>query len=418
MADAEMEKTTVEINISGHEEKFVCQGEQVRFDGFLKVYMESTDDEPEEDANSSRTLPKVVEGMQLNLEVAEALEHHTQHAPRYTEASLVKKLEDLGIGRPSTYAPTISTILKREYVIKEDREPREVECNVVTLREGAITCGTRIEKVGAEKGKLFPTDIGSVVNTFLLEHFNDIIDYNFTATVEKDFDDIAAGKKEWRKVIDKFYVPFHKNIRQTQQTSHRTTGNRLIGVDPKTGKNLYAKIGRYGTLVQLGDTSNDEKPKFASMKKGQSIETITLEDALALFELPRTVGQFEGNDVIVSIGKFGPYVRLDNKFYSLSKNDDPYEVDLDRCIEIIKVKRVAEAEKERLRELYPHEIGVHEGEVVSSNIGRYGPYLTYRNENFRLPKTANPLEMTIEEAVEIINQAGVKKPRGRKKKTE
>ena len=418
MADAEIEKTIVEISISNHEEKFVCQGEQVRFDGFLKVYMESTDDETEEDANASRTLPKVVEGMQLNLDLAEALEHHTQHAPRYTEASLVKKLEDLGIGRPSTYAPTISTILKREYVIKEDREPKEVECNVISLKDGTLHPGIRIEKIGTEKGKLFPTDIGSVVNTFLLEHFNDIIDYNFTATVEKDFDDIAAGKKEWRKVIDKFYVPFHKNIRQTQQTSHRTTGNRLIGVDPRTGKNLYAKIGRYGTLVQLGDTSNDEKPKFASMKKGQSIETITLEDALALFELPRTVGRFEGSDVIVSIGKFGPYVRLDNKFYSLSKNDDPYEVDLDRCIEIIKVKRVAEAEKERLRELYPHEIGVHEGEVVSSNIGRYGPYLTYRNENFRLPKTANPLEMSIEEAVAIITNAGSKKTRGRKKKTE
>ena len=418
MSDAEIEKTIVEISISDHEEKFVCQGEQVRFDGFLKVYMESTDDETEEDANATRTLPKVVEGMQLNLDLAEALEHHTQHAPRYTEASLVKKLEDLGIGRPSTYAPTISTILKREYVIKEDREPKEVECNVISLKDGALNSGIRIEKTGTEKGKLFPTDIGSVVNTFLLEHFNDIIDYNFTATVEKDFDDIAAGKKEWRKVIDKFYVPFHKNIRQTQQTSHRTTGNRLIGVDPRTGKNLYAKIGRYGTLVQLGDTSNDEKPKFASMKKGQSIETITLEDALALFELPRTVGRFEGSDVIVSIGKFGPYVRLDNKFYSLSKNDDPYEVDLDRCIEIIKVKRVAEAEKERLRELYPHEIGVHEGEVVSSNIGRYGPYLTYRNENFRLPKTANPLEMSIEEAVAIITNAGSKKTRGRKKKTE
>ncbi len=251
-----------------------------------------------------------------------------------------------------------------------------------------------------------------------MEHFADIIDYSFTATVEKDFDDIASGKKEWRKVIDKFYVPFHKNISQTQKNSHRTSGSRLIGVDPKSGKNLYAKIGRYGTLVQLGDTSNEEKPKFASMKKGQSIETITLEEALALFELPRTVGQFEGNDVIVSIGKFGPYVRLDKKFYSLSKNDDPYEVDLDRCIEIIKVKRAAEAEKERLRELYPHSIGLHDGEMITSNIGRYGPYLTYRNENFRLPKTANPLEMTIEEAVEIINQAGVKKPRGRKKKTE
>jgi DNA topoisomerase-1 len=418
MADADIEKTIVEINISGHKEKFVCQGEQVRFDGFLKVYMESTDDEPEENLDSGRSLPKLVEGMQLTLDMAEAVEHHTQHAPRYTEASLVKKLEDLGIGRPSTYAPTISTILKREYVIKEDREPVTVECQTIVLKDGSVSTENRTEKIGAEKGKLFPTDIGTVVNQFLMEHFTDIIDYNFTATVEKDFDEIAAGKKEWRKVIDKFYVPFHKNIRQTQQNSHRTTGSRLIGVDPKTGKNLYAKIGRYGTLVQLGDTSNEEKPKFASMKKGQSIETITLEEALALFELPRVVGEFEGNEVIVSIGKFGPYVRLDKKFYSLSKNDDPYEVDLDRCIQIIKVKRDAEKEKERLRALYPHEIGIHEGEVVSSNIGRYGPYLTYKNENFRLPKTADPMTMSLEEAVEIIQNAGVKKPRGRKKKNE
>ena len=418
MADAELEKTIVEISISGHEEKFVCQGEQVRFDGFLKVYMESSDDETEESGNMGRTLPKVVEGMQLALDFAEAVEHHTQHAPRYTEASLIRKLEDLGIGRPSTYAPTISTILKREYVIKEDREPKDVECTAIVLKDDKVYTESRIEKVGAEKGKLFPTDIGSIVNAFLIEHFADIVDYNFTATVEKDFDDIASGKKQWRKVVDKFYVPFHKNIRLTQQTSHRTSGSRLIGVDPKSGRNLYAKIGRYGTLVQLGDTSNDEKPKFASMKKGQSIETITLEEALALFELPRTVGQFEGHDVIVSIGKFGPYVRLDNKFYSLSKNDDPYDVDLDRCIEIIKNKRVAEVEKERLRALYPHVIGEHEGQVVSSNIGRYGPYLTYRNENFRLPKAVNPLEMTIEEAIAIIAAAGEKKPRGRKKKSE
>ena len=356
--------------------------------------------------------------MQLTLDVAEAAEHHTQHAPRYTEASLVKKLEDLGIGRPSTYAPTISTILKREYVIKEDREPVSIDCKSFVLKDGSVTTENRTERTGSEKGKLFPTDIGSVVNAFLIEHFNDIIDFNFTATVEKDFDDIAAGKKSWRKVIDKFYVPFHKNIQQTQQNSHRTSGSRLIGVDPKTGKNLYAKIGRYGTLVQLGDTSNEEKPKFASMKKGQSIETITLEEALALFDLPRTVGQFEDNDVIVSIGKFGPYVRLDSKFYSLSKNDDPYEVTLERCIEIINLKRASEAEKDRLRQLYPHEIGTLEGEVVSSNIGRYGPYLTYRSENFRLPKTANPLEMTLEEAAAIIQNAGVKKPRGRKKKSE
>ncbi len=427
MADAVLEKTVVEISITSHgdkptvfEDKFICQGEQVRFDGFLKVYMESTDDENDSDLESasSHTLPKLVEGMPLTLDTAEAAEHHTQHPARYTEASLVKKLEDLGIGRPSTYAPTISTILKREYVIKEDREPQSVNCTVMVLKDGILTTEERIEKIGSEKGKLFPTDIGSVVNAFLMEHFTDIIDYNFTATVEKDFDDIAAGKKEWRKVIDKFYVPFHKNIRLTQQNSHRTSGSRLVGVDPKTGKNLYAKIGRYGTLVQLGDTSNDEKPKFASMKKGQSIETITLEEALALFELPRTVGEFEGHDVIVSIGKFGPYVRLDNKFYSLSKNDDPYEVNLDRCIEIIKNKRIAEAEKERLRELYPHEIGEYEGDVISSNIGRYGPYLTYRNENFRLPKNANPLAMSLEEAMEIIANAGSKKPRGRKKKAE
>ncbi len=416
MADADIERTIVDINISNHEERFVCQGERVRFDGFLKVYMESTDDEPEESVDAGRSLPKLVEGMQLSLDVAEALEHHTQHAPRYTEASLVKKLEDLGIGRPSTFAPTVSTILKREYVIKEDREPVTMECQAVVLKDGSISNEVRTERIGSEKGKLFPTDIGAVVNQFLMEHFTDIIDYNFTATVEKDFDEIAAGKKQWRKVIDKFYVPFHKNIRQTQQNSRRTTGNRLIGVDPKTGKNIYAKIGRYGTLVQFGDTSNEEKPRFASMKKGQSIETITLDEALALFDLPRVVGQFEGNDVIVSIGKFGPYVRLDKKFYSLSKNDDPYEVDLDRCIQIIKVKREAEKEKERLRTIYPHEIGVHEGDIVSSNIGRYGPYLTYRNENFRLPKNTDPLSMSIEEAVEVIKNAGEKKPRGRRKK--
>ena len=427
MADAVLEKTVVEISISSHgdkptvfKDKFICQGEQVRFDGFLKVYMESTDDDSEQadDTSSNNILPKLVEGMPLTLDTAEAAEHHTQHPPRYTEASLVKKLEDLGIGRPSTYAPTISTILKREYVIKEDREPQSIICTVLVLKDGKVSTVERVEKVGSEKGKLFPTDIGSVVNAFLMEHFTDIIDYNFTATVEKDFDDIAAGKKEWRKVIDKFYVPFHKNIRLTQQNSHRTSGSRLVGVDPKTGKNLYAKIGRYGTLVQLGDTSNDEKPRFASMKKGQSIETITLEEALALFELPRTVGQFEGHDVIVSIGKFGPYVRLDNKFYSLSKSDDPYEVSLDRCIEIIKNKRVSEAEKERLRQLYPINLGEYDGDIVSSNIGRYGPYLTYRNENYRLPKNTNPLEMTLDEAILIIASAGSKKPRGRKKKAE
>ena len=377
MADAELEKTEIEINISGNtKETFGCTGEQVKFDGFLKVYMESSDDE--EEGGKERLLPRLPEGTLLTMEVCEAAEHWTQHPARYTEASLVKKLEDLGIGRPSTYAPTIS---KSE----------------------------RTEKGYAEKGKLFPTDIGCVVNNFLMDHFANIMDYNFTATVEKDFDEIAAGEKEWRKVIDNFYTPFHKNIRQTQQTSQRTTGSRLLGVDPKSGKNVYAKIGRYGTLVQIGETNTDEKPKFASMKKGQSIETITLDEALSLFELPRTLGNFEDKEVIVSIGKFGPYVRHNNKFYSLSKTDDPYDVKLERAIEIIKSKRKVEEAKEEMKKIFPHEIGLHEGEMVVSNSGRFGPYLTYKGENFRLPKDIDPINLSIERAVEIITNSTKKK---------
>ncbi|MBO7102005.1 MAG: type I DNA topoisomerase [Bacteroidales bacterium] len=408
MADAEIEKTEVEIAISNNKkEYFGCTGEQVKFDGFLKVYLESTDDDNEQD--TATMLPRLPEGTRLTLETCEASEHYTQHPPRYTEASLVKKLEDLGIGRPSTYAPTISTILKREYVIKEDREASARPCTVLSLKGNQIKKSERTEKGYAEKGKLFPTDIGCVVNNFLMEHFANIMDYNFTATVEKDFDEIAAGEKEWRKVIDRFYIPFHKNIRQTQQTSQRTTGSRLLGVDPKSGKNVYAKIGRYGTLVQIGETNAEEKPLFASMKKGQSIETITLEDALGLFALPRTLGEFEEKEVTVSIGKFGPYVRHNGKFYSLGKNDDPYEVSLERAIEIIKIKRVAEEKKEELKKVYPHEIGVQDGEPVVSNIGRFGPYLTYRGENFRLTKDIDPLTLSLANAMEIINNANKRK---------
>ena len=410
MADAEIEKTEITIVGSRQTLTFQCSGEQVKFDGFLKVYLEGTDDE--EQRESSTILPRLPEGTLMTLEHCEAAEHYTQHPPRYTEASLVKKLEDLGIGRPSTYAPTISTILKREYVIKEDREAEPRNCTVLTLKGGQVKHAVRTEKGYSEKGKLFPTDIGCVVNNFLMEHFANIIDYNFTATVEKDFDEIADGKKEWRKVIDRFYVPFHKNIRQTQQNSQRTTGSRLLGVDPASGKNVYAKIGRYGTLVQIGETNTDEKPRFASMKKGQSIETITLEDALGLFALPRTLGQFEDKDVTVSIGKFGPYVRHNSKFYSLGKNDDPYEVSLERAIEIIKVKREAEEQKEKLKKVYPHEIGQLDGDAVVSNIGRFGPYLTYRGDNFRLAKNIDPLKLSVEQAADIIN--GAKKKRSKK----
>ena len=409
MADAELEKTEIEIAISDHKETFGCSGEQVKFDGFLKVYMESTDDDHDEE--TTHMLPKLPEGTRMTMDTCEAAEHYTQHPPRYTEASLVKKLEDLGIGRPSTYAPTISTILKREYIMKEDREAEERHCTVLTLKGSTVKRTERTEKGYAEKGKLFPTDIGCVVNNFLMEHFREIMDYNFTATVEKDFDDIADGKKEWRKVIDNFYVPFHKNIRQTQQSANRTTGNRLLGVDPKSGKNVYAKIGRYGTLVQIGETNTDEKPMFASMKKGQSIENITLEEALDLFNLPRSLGMFEDKEVIVSIGKFGPYVRHNGKFYSLGKNDDPYEVDLERAIEIVVKKREAEMKKEALKKDFPHEIGVEESDAVVSNIGRFGPYLTYRGENYRLAKDIDPLQLTLPQAMEIINKAQKKKSR-------
>jgi len=416
MSDAEIEKTTIEITGTGMSDKFICTGEQVMFDGFLRVYLESTDDDGESDTSESNMLPSVEKGDNLLLDNANAAQHYTQHPPRYTEASLVKKLDELGIGRPSTYAPTISTILKREYVSKEDCEPEIKNSTILQLHSGNIKKTEKGEKIGAEKGKLVPTDIGTVVNDFLMQHFTNILDYNFTATVEKDFDEIADGKKAWRKVIDGFYRPFHKNIETTQKNSHRSSGERLIGVDPKSGKNVYAKIGRYGTLIQVGDTNNEEKPKFASMKKGQSIETITLEEALSLFSLPRTVGKYDGKEVIVSIGKFGPYVRLDNKFYSLSKSDDPYDIDLKRCIEIINTKREAEKEKEKLKELFPHTIGDYEEAPVCSNVGKYGPYLTYRGENFKLPKESDPMKVTLDEAVAIItNAAKNKKTRGKKK---
>ncbi len=409
MADADLEKTTIDIDVNGRSEKFVSMGEQVLFDGFLKVYFESTDDEEEDKPN--HLLPIVKKGDELNLEIVEATQHYTQHPPRYTEASLVKKLEDLGIGRPSTFAPTVSTILKREYVIKEDRAPQPVSITKLSRTPGNSVVRTeKTENQGTEKGKLFPTDIGTIVNQFLMEHFTDIMDYNFTAKVEKDFDDIANGNQAWRTVIDQFYIPFHRNVKQTQTHSKRNSGERLLGTDPATGKNVYAKIGRYGTLIQIGDTNSEEKPKFASMKKGQSIESITLEEALDLFSLPRTLGQHNGNELVVSIGRFGPYVRYDGKFYSLSKNDDPYTITLEHALEIIELKQKQAAEKERLKDLFPHEVGEYEGEKVIANIGKFGPYLTYKNDNYRLPKTGvDPLTISIADAVAIIREMQEKK---------
>ncbi|MBQ9637985.1 MAG: type I DNA topoisomerase [Bacteroidales bacterium] len=411
MSDAELEKTTVEISASTVGERFVCTGEQMLFDGFLKVYFESTDDEADNPTPDIRMLPTMATGTTLEVEQVKAVQHFSQHPPRYTEASLVKKLEDLGIGRPSTYAPTISTILKREYVSKEDREAHEVEVVSLTLLPtGELQRNINRELMGHEKGKLVPTDIGTIVNNFLMEHFPDVMDYNFTAKVEKDFDDIATGQKEWRSVIDQFYRPFHNNVLQTQTNSKRSSGERKLGVDPASGKPVFAKIGRYGALVQIGDTASDEKPRFASLQKGQSIETITLEEALGLFALPRTLGEYEGKEVVVSAGRFGPYVRHDDKFYSLSKNDDPYVITLERAVELIVYKRHANEERQRIRDMYPITIGKYEDSEVVANIGRFGPYLTYKEENYRLPKTLqDPTKLTLVEAVDIIRSSKEKK---------
>lgn len=418
MANAELESTVIEIGTPTIDNIFESRGEVVVFDGFMKVYTEGTDDESEEKEEQDQLLPNVKVNDALKLQDAVSQQGFTQHPSRYTEASLVRKLEALGIGRPSTYAPTISTILKREYVSKEDFEPKPVDVVQLTLdADGKIKKNKHVENIGADRGKLVPTDIGSLVNDFLMEHFPEIIDYNFTADVEKDFDEIAQGKKDWHKVIDQFYGPFHKTVRTTQQNSKRTSGERLLGADPKSGKNVFAKIGRFGPVIQIGDTNTEEKPIFASMKRGQSINTITLEEALDLFSLPRTVGEFEGQPVVVSIGRFGPYVRHDNKFYSLAKTDDPYAIELERAAELIVTKRAAAEEKERMKALFPKELGKYDNELIVANIGKYGPYLTYKEKNYRLPKDiANPAEISLTEAIDVIRKGDTKKKTTSRKK--
>ncbi len=410
MAAAQLENTTVSIAADTMEGLFECRGQVVIFDGFMKVYTEGTDNEEENDNDGKSLLPNVQEGSTVEMTQCKAKEGYTLHPPRYTEASLVRKLEALGIGRPSTYAPTVSTILKREYVSKEDIEATPLECVTLVLQNGKVTRKSHAENIGADRGKLLPTDIGTLVNQFLMEHFPNIIDYNFTADVEKDFDEIAQGQKDWHTVIESFYVPFHMTVRNTQINSRHTSGERLLGVDPKSGKNVFAKIGRFGPVIQLGDTNTEEKPAFASMKRNQSIVSITLEEALDLFTLPRTIGEWEGEPVVISIGRFGPYVRHDGKFYSLAKGDDPYSIELPRAIEVISAKRTAMAEKERMQALFPKELGKYESEPVVAQLGKYGPYLSYKEKNYRLPKdTANPTELRIEEAIAIIRAADQKK---------
>ncbi len=401
MSDALLEKTNITIDIDNRSEKFVAKGEVIKFDGFLKVYLESND-EDEDDENQKGLLPPVKKGEKLLLNECNATQSFTLHPPRYTEASLVKKLEDLGIGRPSTYAPTISTIQKREYVVKEDRDGDIRKFDQITLKNKVIKEIVKTEKTGFEKSKLFPTDIGSVVNRFLVLHFESILDYNFTAAVEKDFDEIADGQMVWNEMIKNFYKPFHETVEKTLKESERAKGERLLGVDPKTKKNVYVRIGRFGAMAQIGEAKDEEKPTFAGLKKGQSLDTITLEQALELFNLPRTTGTFEDIEMVVAIGRFGPYVRHDGKFYSLIKTDDPYEVSEERCIEIIKAKRITDGAKAEISKHFPKTLGDYEKEVVVVNIGRFGPYITYNKSNFPIPRSQDILALTLEEAIEYI----------------
>ncbi len=405
MSDARLEKTTITISISGLDEYFTATGEIMKFEGFLKVYMESDDEEQEEQVKG--LLPPLKKGdrpVALNIT---ATERFTQHPPRYTEASLVKKLEELGIGRPSTYAPTISTIQNRGYVVKEDRPGTQRKYKVIQLEEKNIKEEVHTETAGSEKAKLFPNDIGMVVNDFLMNHFNDILDYNFTASVEKEFDDIAAGKLTWHHMIDKFYNPFHKKVEKTVETSEKNKGERYLGVDPESGKNVYVKIGRFGPMAQTGESESEEKPGFAALRKEQRLETITLEEALELFKLPRKLGQYEDKDVVAGIGRFGPYIRHNNKFVSLKKDlDSPYEIELDRAIELIEEKRRAEREKV-IREF--------EGNDQMAILkGRWGPYITYKGKNYKIPKDTDPAGLTAEQCLSIIKNSD-KKPA--KKKT-
>jgi DNA topoisomerase-1 len=404
MAEAQLEKTNVVIDINSRNEKFIAKGEVIKFDGFLKVYLESTDDE-EQDVQKGM-LPPVAEGDQLRRSDIIATEKYAQPPSRYSEASLVKKMEDLGIGRPSTYAPTISTIQKREYVVKEDREGEDREITVMSLTNGTVKEEKKIEKTRFDKAKLFPTDIGTVVNNFLVEYFDNILDFNFTASVEKEFDEIASGNKEWNQMIKEFYGPFHERIEDTLEKSKKQSGERLLGTDPQSGKSVFAKIGRYGPIVQIGDSQDEDKPRFAGMNKDQSIETITIEEALDLFKLPRTVGTYEKEEITAAIGRFGPYVRHANKFYSLEKTDDPLSISEERAIELIENKR----QKDREKTIQTFK----EDKTLQVLKGRYGAYISKGKKNYRIPKGKDPASLTFEECKDIIESAD-NKQNGKKK---
>lgn len=401
MADAELEKTTITIGVSNADEKFELTGEVLKFDGFLKVYLESIDDEGEKEEQSNM-LPLLVVDDVLELDRAVASERFTQKPYRYTEASLVRKLEELGIGRPSTYAPTISTIQQRDYVVKEDREGQIRNYTVLELKNGTITDEMASETVGAERSKLFPTDIGMVVNDFLIEKFPDIMEYNFTASVEKEFDRIAEGKREWEQVIGHFYESFHPIVEIAGAYSKQKVGERILGEDPKTGKPISVRIGRFGPVVQIGTAKDEEKPLFASLRPNQRMDTLTLEDAFDLFKLPRKVGLFEEKEITVAVGRFGPYIRHDNKFVSIPKGIDPLNINFEECVDLIEQKRISDSKKLILS---------FEGEEPLQVLnGRFGPYILKDGNNYRIPKTTDPTTLTHADCLSMIESQGVKKP--------
>ncbi len=396
MASAQTERTVVDMAVSGVTEQFVATGEVVKFDGFLKLYSESVEDETGEAEEA--LLPPMKKGDKPTARTITALQRFTQCPPRYSEAALVKRLEELGIGRPSTYAPTISTIITRGYVVKESRNGEKRNFTQLTLADGKIARKTRSEITGKEKNRLSPTDIGMIVTDFLDKQFSEIMDYNFTASVEKEFDEIAVGRKRWPEMIRKFYSGFHPKVDEAMESEPiKSKQLRELGVDPRSGKPVLVKIGRFGPVAQIGGAEGDpEKPRFATLKKGQLIATITLEEALALFDLPRTVGEFEGKEVVIGIGRFGPYVRHDGKFISLSKTDDPYTVSLSRAIELIEQKRITEKQFKEPIKSFAEEPGL---QVLN---GRYGPYIAFNGKNYRIPKSQKPEELTLEACRAII----------------
>ena len=409
MADAQIEKTTITIHVDNTTEKFIANGEVVVFDGFIKVYRESTDDD-ENAEDATHLLPAMKEGDELQRREIVAIERFSQAPSRYTEASLVKKLEDLGIGRPSTYAPTISTIQQREYVVKGDKQGEERSYTVDSLKGIKVTQKVKREIAGSEKGKLLPTDIGIVVNDFLMENFPGIMDYNFTANVEQKFDDIAEGKTDWNKWMKTFDKDFEPNVEKVMNArSEHKAGERELGIDPKTNKPVFVKIGRFGPVVQIGSAEDKDKPQFAQLPSDKSIETITLEEALELFKLPREVGEFEGSKVTIGAGRFGPYILHNRKYVSIPKDEDPMTITFDRAVELIKEKRDAEQKR--------HIKTFEEDEKMELLNGRYGPYIAYDGKNYRIPKNKqeNVEALTFDECMTIVKEAPEPKTTRRRK---